>query len=113
MDAATADELLPLGREALAGADWECASALFERAAGCGESAEVLDGLGETLQFGGELPAARGITVARAIDPPAWHGMPAAKIAWATYLAIIGGGDLRPSVRWSAGASCAPTCDRR
>ena len=54
MGAATADELLRLGREALGVADWERARVVFERAAELGETAEVLDGLGEALQFGGE-----------------------------------------------------------
>lgn len=52
--AAMSDELLRLGREALGSADWERARAVFEQAATLGESAEVLDGLGEALQFGGE-----------------------------------------------------------
>jgi hypothetical protein len=47
-------ELLRLGREALRVADWERARTLFEQAAAFGESAEVLDGVGEALQFGGE-----------------------------------------------------------
>jgi tetratricopeptide (TPR) repeat protein len=54
MGVATADELLRLGREALAVADWKRARAAFEQAAAFGESAEVLDGLGEALQFSGE-----------------------------------------------------------
>jgi len=54
MGVATADELLRLGREALAAADWESARALFEQAAEFGESAELLAGLGEALQFGGQ-----------------------------------------------------------
>ena len=54
MGVATADELLRLGREALAAADWKRASALFQQAAEFGETAEVLDGLGEAFQFGGE-----------------------------------------------------------
>jgi DNA-binding CsgD family transcriptional regulator len=54
MGAATADEFLRLGREALGIADWERARAAFEQAAALGESAEVLDGLGEALQFSGE-----------------------------------------------------------
>ena len=57
MGAATADELLRLGREALGVADWERARALLEQAAELGETAEVLDGLGEALQFGGEHDA--------------------------------------------------------
>jgi hypothetical protein len=54
MDAATADEIPSLGREALAAADWERARACFEQAAQSSESAEMLDGLGEALHFGGE-----------------------------------------------------------
>ncbi|HET8756674.1 MAG TPA: hypothetical protein VFM58_11715, partial [Solirubrobacteraceae bacterium] len=54
MGVATADELVRLGREALGVADWKRARAVFEQAAAFGESAEVLDGLGEAMQFGGE-----------------------------------------------------------
>ena len=54
MGVATADELLRLGREALGDADWERARAVYEQAAELGETAEVLDGLGEAMQFGGE-----------------------------------------------------------
>lgn len=54
MGVTTADELLHLGRDALAEADWERARTLFEQAAQLGESAEALDGLGDALQFGGE-----------------------------------------------------------
>jgi DNA-binding CsgD family transcriptional regulator len=54
MGVATADELLRLGREALAAAEWERARAIFEQAAEFGERAEVLDGLGEALQFAGD-----------------------------------------------------------
>jgi DNA-binding CsgD family transcriptional regulator len=54
MGVATAAELSRLGREALDVADWERARAFFEQAAELGETAEILDGLGEALQFGGE-----------------------------------------------------------
>ncbi len=54
MGVATVDELVRLGREALAAADWESARALFEQASEFGESAEMLAGLGEALQFAGE-----------------------------------------------------------
>jgi tetratricopeptide (TPR) repeat protein len=54
MGVTTAGELLRLGREALGVADWERARAVFEQAAAFGESAEVLDGLGEAMQFGGD-----------------------------------------------------------
>ena len=35
-------------------ADWERARAVFEQAAELGETAEILDGMGDALQFGGE-----------------------------------------------------------
>jgi hypothetical protein len=54
MGVATVDELVRLGREALAAADWKSARAFFEQAAEFGESAEILDGLGEALKFAGE-----------------------------------------------------------
>ena len=57
MGVATADELLRRGRKALAAADWERARSFFERAAELGETAEILDGLGEALQFGASTPA--------------------------------------------------------
>ena len=41
MASPAADELVRLGREALAAADWERARALFEQAAELGETAEV------------------------------------------------------------------------
>jgi DNA-binding CsgD family transcriptional regulator len=58
MGPATADELVRLGHEALATADWERARALFEQAAALGETAAILAGMGEALQFGGELARA-------------------------------------------------------
>ena len=54
MGALTAAELVRFGREALAAAEWERARSFFEQAAEFGESAEILAGLGEALQFGGE-----------------------------------------------------------
>ncbi len=54
MASPAADELVRLGREALAAADWERARGLFEQAAELGETAEVFDGLAEALQFGGQ-----------------------------------------------------------
>jgi hypothetical protein len=47
MGVATVDELLRLGREALAAADWESGRAFFEQAAEFGESAATLAGLGD------------------------------------------------------------------
>ena len=58
MGVATADELLRFGRAALAAADWARARAFFEQAAESSESAEILAGLGEALQFGGEYARA-------------------------------------------------------
>jgi DNA-binding CsgD family transcriptional regulator len=54
MVVATVEELLRLGRQALGVADWERARGVFEQAAAFGESAEVLGGLGEAMQFGGD-----------------------------------------------------------
>jgi DNA-binding NarL/FixJ family response regulator len=42
-----------MGREALAAADWERARSCFERARRLGETAEVLDGLGQVAHFQG------------------------------------------------------------
>ena len=49
MGVATSDELVRLGREALTAADWERARSFFEGAAEFGETAEILDGMGEAL----------------------------------------------------------------
>ena len=54
MGVATADELVRLGRDALAAADWERARKYFEQAVRLGETAEALDGLGEAALFGGQ-----------------------------------------------------------
>jgi DNA-binding NarL/FixJ family response regulator len=51
--AETADDLLRTGREALAAADWDRARSSFERAGRFGETAEVLDGLGQAAHFQG------------------------------------------------------------
>jgi DNA-binding CsgD family transcriptional regulator len=102
MGVATVDELLRLGREALAAADWESARAVFEQAAEFGESAETLAGLGEALQFAGEHARAielkerafaeyeRGGLRAEAAELARWlaflhvsvHGNPAAANGW-------------------------------
>ena len=58
MGVAAADELARRGHEALAAADWARARAFFEQAAEADESAEVLAGLGDALQFGGEYARA-------------------------------------------------------
>jgi tetratricopeptide (TPR) repeat protein len=102
MGVATVDELLRLGREALAAADWETARAVFEQAAEFGETAETLAGLGEALQFAGEHARAielkerafaeyeRGGLRAEAAELARWlaflhvsvHGNPAAANGW-------------------------------
>jgi DNA-binding NarL/FixJ family response regulator len=88
MGVPTADEFLRLGREALAAADWERARAFFEQAAEFGESAEVLDGLGEALQFGGEH--ARAIEVKeRALAEYERRGLRAEAAELARWLAFL------------------------
>jgi tetratricopeptide (TPR) repeat protein len=102
MGAATVDELLRRGREAIAAADWESARAVFEQAAEFGESAETLAGLGEALLFAGEHARAielkerafaeyeRGGLRAEAAELARWlaflhvsvHGNPAAANGW-------------------------------
>ena len=54
MDVATADELLGLGREALAAADWGARPRDLRAGRGARRERRGLDGLGEALQFGGE-----------------------------------------------------------
>jgi hypothetical protein len=54
MGVATVDDLVRLGREALAAAGWESARAFFEQAAEFGESAEILEWLWEV-----EIPGGR------------------------------------------------------
>jgi tetratricopeptide (TPR) repeat protein len=88
MGVATADELLGLGREALAVADWEVARALLEQAAEFGETAEILDGLGEALQFAGEH--ARAIEVKeRAFAEYERRGLRAEAAELARWLAFL------------------------
>jgi DNA-binding CsgD family transcriptional regulator len=106
MDAATPDELQSLGREALAGADWERARALFEQAAAYGESAEVLNGLGEALQFGGEH--ARAIELKeRAFAEYERRGLraEAAELArWLAFLHVSVHGNVAAANGWMARA---------
>jgi DNA-binding CsgD family transcriptional regulator len=54
MGADSAGDLLRKGREALAAADWKGARSCFEEARELGETAEVLDGLGQAAHFQGE-----------------------------------------------------------
>ncbi|MGH3012171.1 MAG: LuxR C-terminal-related transcriptional regulator [Gaiellaceae bacterium] len=106
MGVATADELLRLGRDALAAADWERARAIFEEAAELGESAEVLDGLGEALQFGGEH--ARAIDVKeRAFAEYERRGLraEAAELArWLAFLHASVRGNMAAANGWMARA---------
>jgi DNA-binding CsgD family transcriptional regulator len=107
MGVATADELLRLGREALAAADWERARDLFEQAAELGETAEILDGLGQALQFGGEH--ARAIEVKeRAFAEYERRGMPAeaAELArWLAFLYVSVRGNVAAANGWMARAA--------
>jgi DNA-binding CsgD family transcriptional regulator len=106
MGIGTADELVRLGREALATADWERARDLFEQAAELGETAEILDGLGEALQFGGEH--ARAIEVKeRAFAEYERRGMPAeaAELArWLAFLHVSVHGNVAAANGWMARA---------
>ena len=106
MGVATADEFLCLGREALATADWERARGFFEQAAAFGESAEVLDGLGEALQFGGEH--ARAIEVKeRAFAEYERRGLraEAAELArWLAFLHVSVHGNVAAANGWMARA---------
>ena len=97
---------LRLGREALAAADWERARAFFEQAAEFGESAEILDGLGEALQFGGEH--ARAIEVKeRAFAEYERRGLraEAAELArWLAFLHVSVHGNVAAANGWMARA---------
>jgi len=53
-----ARDLLRSGHEALRAADWELARSLFEKAGELGETAEVLDGLGQAALFQGRYAQA-------------------------------------------------------
>ena len=106
MGVATADELLRLGRDALAEADWERARAIFEQAAELGESAEVLDGLGEALQFGGEHPRAIELKE-RAFAEYEQRGLraEAAELArWLAFLYVSVHGNVAAANGWTARA---------
>jgi DNA-binding CsgD family transcriptional regulator len=106
MGVATADELLRLGRDALAEADWERARAIFEQAAELGESAEVLDGLGEALQFGGEHPRAIELKE-RAFAEYERRGLraEAAELArWLAFLYVSVHGNVAAANGWTARA---------
>ena len=107
MGVATADEFLRLGRGALATADWERARAFFEQAAEFGESAEILDGLGEALQFAGEH--ARAIEVKeRAFVEYELRGLraEAAELArWLAFLHVSVNGNVAAANGWMARAA--------
>ena len=106
MGVATAEELLGLGRDALAAADWERARAIFEQAAELDESAEVLDGLGEALQFGGEHPRAIELKE-RAFAEYERRGLraEAAELArWLAFLYVSVHGNVAAANGWMARA---------
>ncbi len=106
MGVTTAEELLRLGREALAAADWERARACFEQAAEFGESAEILDGLGEAAQFSGEH--ARAIELKeRAFAEYERRGLgaEAAELArWLAFLYVSVHGNVAAANGWMARA---------
>ncbi len=106
MGVATADELLRLGRDALAAADWERARAIFEQAAELGASAEVLDGLGEALQFAGEHGRAIELKE-RAFAEYERRGLSseAAELArWLAFLYVSVHGNMAAANGWTARA---------
>ena len=109
MGVATSDELLRLGREALAAAEWEHARAVFGQAAELSETAEILDGLGEALQFGGEH--ARAIEVKeRAFAEYQRRGLraEAAEVArWLAFLHVSVHGNVAAANGWMARAESA------
>ncbi len=109
MGVATADELLRLGREALAAAEKEGARAHLEQAAGFGETAEILDSLGEALQFGGEH--ARAIELKeRAFAEYERRGLraEAAELArWLAFLYASVHGNVAAANGWMARAESA------
>ena len=109
MGRATAGELLRLGHEALATADWKRARALFEQAAELGETAEILAGLGEALQFGGEH--ARAIELKeRAFAEYERRGLraEAAELArWLAFLHVSVHGNVAAANGWMARAESA------
>jgi DNA-binding CsgD family transcriptional regulator len=106
MGVASADALVRLGREALAAADWERARSAFERAAEFGETAEILEGLGEALQFAGEH--ARAIEVKeRAFAECEQRGLrpEAAELArWLAFLHVSVYGNVAAANGWMARA---------
>jgi DNA-binding NarL/FixJ family response regulator len=107
MGVTPAEELLRLGREALAAADWQRARALFEQAVELGDSAEILAGLGEALQFGGEY--ARAIEVKeRAFAEYERRGLgaEAAELArWLAFLHVSVRGNVAAANGWMARAA--------
>lgn len=106
MGVATAEELLRFGREALAQADWARARAFFEQAAELGESAEMLAGLGEALQFGGEYTRAIQLKE-RAFAEYERRGLraDAAELArWLAFLYVSVHGNVAAANGWMARA---------
>ncbi len=106
MDVESADELVCLGREALAAADWERARAFFEQAAALGQSAEVLDGLGEALQFAGQHERAIEVKE-RAFAEYERRGLQAeaAELArWLAFLHVSVHGNAAAANGWTARA---------
>ena len=106
MGVATVDELVTLGREALGAADWQRARGFFDQAADFGESAEILDGLGEALQFAGEH--ARAIELKeRAFAEYERRGLraEAAELArWLAFLHLSVHGNVAAANGWMARA---------
>ena len=109
MGLATPDELVRLGHEALATADWERARAFYEQALEHGETAEMLAGLGEALHFGGELAPAIAVKE-RAFAEYERCGLrvEAAEVArWLAFLHVSVHGNAAAANGWMARAESA------
>jgi hypothetical protein len=112
MGVVTADELVRFGREALAAADWERARSFFEQAAELGETAEILDGLGEALQFGGEH--ARAIEVKERTfaeyERRTLRAEAAELARWLAFLHVSVHGNVAAASGWMARAESMLAC---
>jgi DNA-binding CsgD family transcriptional regulator len=106
MGTETADDLLRKGREALAAADLERARSWFEKAGELGESAEVLDGLSQSLHFQGDYDRAIELKE-RAFTAYRRRGkrVEAAELArWLAFLQVSVYGNMAAANGWMARA---------
>jgi len=102
-----AAELLRAGRQALAAADWATARSCFEKALELGESAELLDGLGQALHFQGEYDRAielkeRAFAAYRHLGR---HAEAAELARWVGFLHVTVHGNMAAANGWMARAA--------